>query len=163
MMLFSCIPQGRFIFLWWVVCIRTLLGSETEGYLRKRSAYKWVCSYCIYIYKYIAASNACPLVRVVVCGFPLQPEPYSVVVNGVSPVTSLSVFLTPASQPAMWSLSTLIKLSVVPNSNQKDTTSMPDSLSAAAKTCALVCMCAWERQKLRGFILLFLFVVTFQL
>lgn len=49
----------------------------------------------------------------------------------------------------MWSLSTLIKLTVVPNSNQKDTTSLPDSVSAAAKTGMLVCMCQRER-KLRG-------------
>lgn len=42
----------------------------------------------------------------------------------------------------MWSLSTLIKLTVVPNCNQKDTTSMPDS---AGKTCTLVCVCRWEK------------------
>ncbi|TNN89184.1 hypothetical protein EYF80_000472 [Liparis tanakae] len=52
-----------------------------------------------------------------------------VVLNG-PPVPGLS-----ARQPAMWSLSTLIKLSVVPNSNQKDTTSVPDSISRCQDLC----------------------------
>lgn len=68
----------------------------TERYLRKLSAYKWGCSYCMFCSSQCAPAGVCTFL-------------FFLVIN--------VAFQLSASQPAMWSLSKLIKLAVVPNSD----------------------------------------------
>lgn len=99
--------------------------------MRKLSAYKWARSYCIF-----SRATACT-----------WPRAFSRLLMGSRHKTSRSAGLPPASQPAMWSISTLIKLTVVPNSNQKGTTSVPDCVSCCHTRSVHVCGCVWKEKK----------------
>lgn len=70
------------------------------------------------------------------------------VVDGVSPQTSQSTGFPPAFQPVMWSTSALIKLTVVPNSNQKGRRSVPDCVSCCHTQSVHVRGHFWRKKKI---------------
>lgn len=98
-------------------------------YLRKLSAYKWAYGYCIFS-------------RATACTWPCE---FLLVVDGVSLQTNYSTGFPPAFQPVMWSISTLIKLTVFPKSNQ-NATSLPDCVSSCHMWSVHVCGHVWKRK-----------------
>lgn len=125
---------------WWrmlfTVNHRGVLSSYNEFFACFASVKKDTWGNCLHKNEDVAACIFCSLCIGV-------PSSFLQVVNGSLQQPASQPVL---SQPAMWSISTLIKLTVIPNSNQKGTTTQPDSVSAAAKTCFLVCKC--QRQKI---------------